>query len=343
MRRSSRELVLHNPYWATWIAAVAAAKHGLDGKATKSRMIAEAALRFGSTEAVYDGTSGAFSRKVKMAGGATRQLTDERIADQLRRFSLYQGVDPDPVGVTAWSQPWVPLWLEWEIVLDLGDRLEGWSLASVDLQAAAGADGAPATPTTRTLRGRSMLTTGTATTLSGAVRTWLDGEEQRDHDGTGEASEATEAALARIAAAVDQLDVVSASLDGVREQLLGLAYHGGPLSASGSDDDTLSDPNLSGDAALWLRGGTARLQRARLVDAFGRTPALPRRPGAQRRSGLRWRRLPTARPRRSTVRPRPPAATRCACRRASPCRRGSCFASSIRRRAATTPPRPTST
>ena len=39
-----------------------AAKHGLDGEATRSRMVAEAALRFGSTEAVYDGTSGAFSR-----------------------------------------------------------------------------------------------------------------------------------------------------------------------------------------------------------------------------------------------------------------------------------------
>ena len=272
----ARELVLHNPYWATWVAGVAAVKHGLDGKATRSRMVAEAALRFGSTEAVYDGTSGAFSRKVGLAGGATRQITDERIADQLRRFSLYQGVDPDPVGVTAWSQPWIPLWLEWEIALDLGDRLEGWSLGSVDIEAAAasGADGAPATPTARTLRGRSMLTTGTATTLSGAVRTWLEGEEQRDHDGTGEASEATEAALARIAAAVDQLDVVSASLDGVREQLLGLAYHGG-LVRERQADDTLSDPNLSGDAALWLRGGTARLQRARLVDAFGRTLALP--------------------------------------------------------------------
>ena len=268
----ARELVLHNPYWATWVAQVASAKHGLDAKATRSRMVAEAALRFGSTEAVYDGTSGAFSRKVKMAGGATRQLTDERIADQLRRFSLVQGVDPDPVGVTAWSQPWVPLWLEWELALDLGDRLEGWSLGAVDMETNApfGADGAPPTPTARTLRGRSMLTTGAANALSGAVRTWLEGEEQRDRDNAGEASEATEAALARIAAAVDQLDVVSASLDGVREQLLGLAYHGG-LVRQRRADGTLTDPNLSGDAPLWLRDGVARLARARLVDAFGRT------------------------------------------------------------------------
>ena len=272
----ARELVLHNPYWASWLAALAAARHALDAKATKSRMLAEAALRFGSTEAVYDGTSGAFSRKVKMAGGATRQITDERIADQLRRFSLVQGVDPDPVGVTAWSQPWVPLWLEWELALELDDRIDGWQLGSVDLEPSVpfGSDGAPATPLARTLRGRSMLTTGAADALSGAVRSWLVAEDQRDRDNAGEASEATEAALARIAAAVDQLDVVSASLDGVREQLLGLAYHGG-LVRERLGDGTLSDPNVSGDPPLWLRGGVARLARARLVDAFGRTLALP--------------------------------------------------------------------
>ena len=168
-----------------------------------------------------------------------------------------------------------------------------------------------------------MLTTGTATTLSGAVRTWLEGEEQRDHDGTGEASEATEAALARIAAAVDQLDVVSASLDGVREQLLGLAYHGG-LVRERQADDTLSDPNVSGDAPLWLRGGTARLQRARLVDAFGRRSRC-RSSACARRSGWWWRRRltlrPRPRPRRPTAHrrrwaPRLPPAMRCGCRRA---------------------------
>ena len=108
---------------------------GSDAKATKSRMVAEAALRFGSTEAIYDGTSGARSRKVKMAGGATRQLTDERIADQLRRFSMVAGTDPYPVGITAWSQPWVPLWLEWEIRLDIADTLDGWTLGALDYEA----------------------------------------------------------------------------------------------------------------------------------------------------------------------------------------------------------------
>ena len=270
----ARELVLHNPYWANWVASVAAARHGLDAAASRKRMVAEAALRFGSTQAVYDGTSGAFSRKVSMAGGRMRSITDDRIGDQLRRFSLYQGVDPDPVGVTAWSQPWVPLWLEWELTLDLGGRLEGWSLGPIDLGAQTAPAAVPDTPITRTVTGRSLLTTGTATTLAASVRAWLEAEDQRDRDGRGEASETTEAALARIAASVDQLDVLSAALDGVREQLLGLAYHGG-LVRQRLGDGSLGPANVNGETPVWLRGGIARLARARLVDAFGRTLALP--------------------------------------------------------------------
>ena len=34
----------------------------------------------------------------------------------------YEGVEPDPVGVTAWSQPWIPLWLEWEARADRDRR-----------------------------------------------------------------------------------------------------------------------------------------------------------------------------------------------------------------------------
>ncbi len=267
----ARELLMHNPYWATWLAGVASARHGLDGAATRKRMVAEAALRFGSTEAVYDGTSGAFSRKVSMAGGATRATTDARIADQLRRFSLFQGVDPDPVGVTAWSQPWIPLWLEWELGLELDDTLAGWSLGTVDLQAG---EAMPATPIARTVQGRSPLTTGVANNLSGAVRSWLAAEDQRDKNNQGEASESTEAALARIAAAVDQLDVLSANFDGLREQLLGLAYDGG-LPRLRLPDGTLGDYPRNGETPLWLRGGALRLRRARLVDAFGRTLDVP--------------------------------------------------------------------
>ncbi|MEO8297312.1 MAG: hypothetical protein ABI574_05835 [Burkholderiales bacterium] len=267
----AREALLHNPYIAAWVAATASSQHGLDAGATHKRVIAEAALRYGSTQATYDGTSGAFSRQVKMSGGRTRTLMDDRIADQLRRFSLAAGVDPDPVGITAWSQPWVPLWLEWELALQVNDALDGWPLGPVDLDPA---EGATAPAATRVLQGRSLLTTGTAVTLSAAVRAWLQAEDERDKENKGEASESAEAALARIAAAVEQLDVLSARCDGVREQLLGLRYDGG-VAKLRNTDGSLSEPLPSGEPPLWLRGGIARLQRARLVDAFGRTLALP--------------------------------------------------------------------
>lgn len=270
----AREALLHNPYLTDWLAATATALRGGDGPAVRRRMVAESALRFGSTEAVYDGTSGAFSRKVKTAGQRTRTLTDDRIADQLRRFSLVRGIDPDPVGITAWSQPWVPLWLEWELTLTLADRLDAWRLGAVDLEPAPDSALPAGAHITRVFRGRSVLTYSTGTTLASAIREWLDAENLRDKDSRGEASEPTEAMLGNLAAAISQLDLVSASLDGVREQLAGLAYHGGLIRARDASG-TFGPPNRSGLDAVWLAGGVAQLSRARLVDAFGRVLALP--------------------------------------------------------------------
>ena len=62
--------------------------------------------------------------------------TQMQIADELLKFSLYKGVDPDLVGVTTWAQPWVPMWLEWEVKVEALDppTLEAWRLGSVDLE-----------------------------------------------------------------------------------------------------------------------------------------------------------------------------------------------------------------
>ena len=274
----AREAVLTNPYWSAWLAGVGAANRGLDVAATTGRLAAEATLRFGA-DATYDGRTAAF--RVADAGlqapaqGVVRtRLDDALVADQLRRFSLLEGTDPDPVGVTAWSQPWVPLWLEWEVELQVADRLDGWALGAVDEEPVEGA--APAL-SARTLRGRSALTTGTATTLGAAVRAWLAAEDARDSANAGEADEATEAALTVIAEAIEHLDVVAASLDGIREQLLGFAYDGGLLRTRAADG-TLSPPATTGDAPTYVRAGALTVTRARLVDAFGRTLALPAAP-----------------------------------------------------------------
>jgi len=261
----AREALILNPYLAPWLAAVASKSHGVDPKATSRRMVAEAALRFG-VDAVYDGRTAAFQSSATARARSSADLTGQLAADQIRRFSLVAGVDPDPVGVTAWSQPWIPLWLEWEALVEVSDRLDGWRLGPVDDDL--DPDDAPPT-TARTLRGRCPVTTGTAVTLGSAVCDWLVAEDQRDRDNKGEADEATEAALARIADGIEHLDVLAASLDGIREQLLGFVYDGG-LVRRRKGDGTLDAPEKSGARALPLcRSGGGR----------------PGRCGGHRRSG----------------------------------------------------------
>ena len=95
------------------------------------------------------------------------------VADELRSFSLYKGADPDLVGVTTWAQPWVPLWLEWEVEVEGLDPADARRVAprrqSTSRRAATGAS----TATRVTLRGRALLTTGAATTLHDAIDDWL--------------------------------------------------------------------------------------------------------------------------------------------------------------------------
>jgi hypothetical protein len=261
----AREALLTNPYLSPWLSGIASQHSGAPPQATGARFAAESVLRYGRA-AAYDGRSTFL--------GAERDptsLASALVADQVLRHSLYQGVEPDPVGVTAWSQPWIPLWLEWEAQLTETDPLERWTLGSIDLEPP------DATTAGRTLthQGRSILTTGVATTMTAAIEGWLEAEAARDKaPGGGEADQAVQDALSTLRDHLDALDVVSAALDGLREQLLGLPYRDG-LAAKPTPLDV---PEL-------LARGELRITRARLIDAFGRvldlpdaaTPALPAR------------------------------------------------------------------
>jgi hypothetical protein len=269
----AQECVTINPYLAPWIASVASKAHGLDAGATTNRMVAEAVLRFG-TNAVYDGQTSAFQPAANVPSASARfsaGVTSTLITDQLRRFSLVAGTDPYPVGVTAWSQPWVPLWLEWEARLDVSDRLDGWTLGPVDQER--NTDVTPAT-VARTFRGRSVITTGTASTIASAIRDWMTAEDQRDQNNQGETDKATEALLGDIATHIENLDVLAASLDGIRERLLGFVYDGGLVQPRKSDG-TLDAPARTGDAPIFMRAGALTVTAARIVDVFGRTLDVP--------------------------------------------------------------------
>lgn len=275
----AREALLHDPYHDEWIAA-ALAPPGTGRTALLKRLKAESALRYGR-DGTYDGATVAFdpvlARATPARAMAARQQAragawqqQKRVADQMRRFSLFKGADPDPVGVTTWAQPWIPLWLEWEVAIDGLDppSLQAWSLGAVDLENASLAiEGASAY-----VRGRSPLTTGAAKTLHSAIDDWLQKEEALDRADAGQVDDALEESYRTLADAVEGLDVVTATLDGLRHQLLGLRSSDGlrrPATPAG-----VANP-VPEDAPHALLAGRLKLSRARLLDAFGRTLEVP--------------------------------------------------------------------
>ncbi len=283
----ARSAIVQDPYLARWLAEVESKRLQLDPGLVFERLNAEAAFRFGR-EGVYDGGTVALAAQ-------SSPLIRAQVADELRRFSLVKGVDADPVGVTAWSQPWVPLWLEWELSVEASDRLEGWRLAQVDLETVEDGDDPPEPPS-RTMTGRSPLTTGAARTLGAAIAEWLKAEEQRDRDNTGEVDDPTAAALDRLGDAIEHLDVVSALLDGVHERLLGLPVDDfGVLRRRVGSGTTLEKPVPSGVPQLLLAGRIPaaarphrRCVRTNARRARRRHAAFPRArssPGRRRRCG----------------------------------------------------------
>ena len=280
----AREAILLDPYHDRWTArAVAPNQPAL--RVIEARMVAESALRFGF-DASYDGATVAFHPTMPKTRAARRRRAmapaaievgvrqqQMKVADELHRFSLYAGADPDLVGVTAWSQPWSPMWVEWEVRVDGLDpaTTDAWRLDQLDLEPTSTATAAAADGDTVTLRGRSVLTTGGAGTLHSAITDWLKDEDAQG--GEGEADEATEAALRTLAAAVQNLDVATVALDGVRSQLLGFETRDGltrPVDTSGA----VVNPAPT-TAPRGLLAGTITLTAARLLDTYGRTLDVP--------------------------------------------------------------------
>ncbi len=275
----AREALLHDPYHDEWIAA-AIAPPGAGRNALLTRLKAESVLRFGR-DGRYDGTTAVLSalhastpaRGARAAAPGVRPGVQQQqilVADELRKFSLYKGADPDLVGVTTWAQPWVPMWIEWEVKVEGLDppSLAAWQLGAVDLDATT----SEIVGGTVTLRGRAQLTSGGAKTLHDAITDWLAAEDALDEDHAGQVDEDLEDAYRTLDAAVQHLDVMTATLDGLRSQLLGLPARDGlhrPSAAQGvSNPAPTAPPHL-------LLAGCVQLTRARLLDVFGRTLELP--------------------------------------------------------------------
>jgi hypothetical protein len=275
-----REVLLLDPYAERWHSEAAAGGDATLAGLAHVRLSAELARMYGA-DASYDGAGTAFLAAAgpsPLAPGdawSAVPTPDERLlqlqaAAEAARFSTWNGTTPSPVAITTWSQPWVPLWLEWRVRV-LGDRtLDGWRLGQLDLERA-GDDRSEAID--RELLGRSPISRGVGTALHEGIKAWLDAENKRDRARDSTISDADESALATLGGLLAPVDLVSATLDGLREQLLGIPYVGQiERGEPGTDGEPLP---IAAELPITFFGGRMDLRELRVVDAFGRTLDVP--------------------------------------------------------------------
>jgi hypothetical protein len=184
-------------------------------------------------------------------------------ATQLAGAALRTGVPPPPVAVVPWQQPWVPLYLEWEVEARLADRTNGWKLGELDLEPGPGFHAS--LPGPRTIRGRTLLSAAATTALAAAIRSAIAAEKRAQGRGEGRRTSVERTALTELAGQAEEADLLGGTLDGFHDHLLGydrtVAYGDTP------DGDPM--PVTPDRLPQLLRAGVATLTRLRVVDAFG--------------------------------------------------------------------------
>ncbi len=258
----AREALLLSPHLLEWLTGIGVRSTGgtVASAPARKRLGVELALRFDPS----GGYLGKACAELTLGRGDFDPV-QARIRELLRHHSLLEGVEPDLVALTAWAQPWIPMWLEWQAEVTPANDLTGWQLGPIDLEES-GPDATAAELDPVVVSGRDPLTTAPGTALGGAVMDWLKREAARDRNHQGEADETTQDKLATLGWHAAGLDLLGGSLDGVRRALLGL-----PPSALRLRDDkggTVAPTPL--DLPHLLSAGSVRLTGARVVDAFGR-------------------------------------------------------------------------
>lgn len=242
------ELVLDDTTQLSQTAAYAANARSLPLGQVTARLTAEHALRWDTT-------------------------ADPAGKDLLRAASLWAGTEPSPLATTFWRQPWIPMFLEWELTLRVDGDLTRWRLAEVDLDVAQGAAPDPGPGVQPAVAsGRVLLTSAAAKTFAAQVAGFVAAEAQRGA-ALAVLQPAEQTALSAVAAAGARFDLLTGGLAGLREELLGLAWaDAGRVTVDGAGNRTPPAPIAS---PVLLRGGVASFTRLRIVDAFGRTIEIP--------------------------------------------------------------------
>lgn len=177
-----------------------------------------------------------------------------------------KGILPSPVGVTTPNRPWTPLALEWRVQYLPSPRgAHDWPMGETDFEPPTAADAFPGTMATpRMLQDRALLAATPAAMLAWAASS---------------------------APGVPLADALGGSFEGLTALLRGETMEATVSPAALNDHEPLAARPRSADF-LALRAGFLRLDRLRLVDAFGQcvdllggtatAPLLPRPAGSMR-------------------------------------------------------------
>ena len=266
-----QELVIDDYTYRDEAAAYSAAKTGLPAAAVADRMAAEHALRYDVSELTImrSGTVGAAAAD----GTAPSTVTVQSGKDLLRAASLRDGMDASPLATTHWTQPWVPMFLEWTLGLRVDETLTGWRLADTDVDPADGTAGDPGSAGhVLEYSGRTLLTSVAARTFAAQVSAFINDEQAR-RPAAGVLRKDEESSLAAVAATGITLDALSGALTDLHPQLLGLNWADSNRSHRAADGTPILPAPVA--APVLIRAGAAWFTRLCVIDAFGRFIDLP--------------------------------------------------------------------
>jgi hypothetical protein len=260
----AREALALSDFASKWLAHRAAARSSGGGRVTATtqkafelRFQAEAMLRY-SADGAYKGESAPIEAKARIDDGRLQK----EVSQGVRGWSALDGAEVSPVGITAWAQPWCPLWLEFGVDVIGAASFEGWELGETDLVT----EGAGPSTVLASAVNRVPLTSGAAAALGISISKYLEDEAKRDEKKLGLIDDDLAGALGRLRNIAADTDLLGASLDGVRRRLAGLTertFRATDAAGQPQPEKPVSDPVL-------LAGGRLRITGVRVVDTYGR-------------------------------------------------------------------------
>ncbi|NET81454.1 MAG: hypothetical protein F6J94_05655 [Moorea sp. SIO1F2] len=199
---------------------------------------------------------------------ATR-LVDVRTISETAGF---KGVPPFNAAVAAWTPPWAPIYMDWEIewhpsATTPQDMLNQWSLGEVDFEW----NGTQVTAKDETYSGRAILNGQIALGLQEKLYDFLD-----SNPNLSDLPISVQEKLREMAETLGQFDVVTQAMSGLIEELIMRLQQMNKLSPDdlGNMAQLLADaenflPAAGSSLFFPLHAGHLRVTRIEVVDAFG--------------------------------------------------------------------------